>query len=198
VEAVSLASPIERMPALIRSMSSVPANLLFSVGNRLTEPRLRWAPISVRRANGGYITTVIDDMVQWMPEAPGGRSRMIRPLSRLAAQGRGLLTFLPAFYTIAVVLSNVAYNVIPRALDHDIISRLLEGSRPIAILVSEFNPDSHMTSGVVVEGLSDHLSAADFDHSLEQERAAQVRFYMPVTLQPKHASQVGRSIKQRL
>ena len=105
--------------------------------------------------------TVIDDMVQWMPEPPGGRLRMLRPPSRLDAQGRGLLTFLPALclgavhrtsaYTIAVVLNDVAYNVIPRALDHDpvawdvdgtgadIISRLLAGSRPITILVSEFN-----------------------------------------------------------
>jgi hypothetical protein len=213
VEAVSLASPIERMPALIRSMSSVPANLLFSVGDRLTEPGLRWAPKSVLRANGGYVMTVIDDMVQWMPEPPGGQLRMLRPPSRLDVQGRGLLTFLPALrlgavhrtgaYTIAVVLNDVAYNVIPRALDHDpaardvdgagagIISRLLAGSRPITILVSEFSPDSHMTSGVVVEVLSHHLPAADFDHYLDQERATQVRFCMPVTLQPKQASQVG-------
>lgn len=213
VETISLASPTERMSALIRSMSYVPANLLFSVGERLTEPGLRWAPKSVRRAGGGYVMTVIDDMIQWMPEPRSGRSRILRPPSRIDTQGRGLLTFLPALrlgpvhrnsaYTITVVLNGLAYNVIPRAVDHDpdardvdgagadIIAQLLAAIRPIAILVSEFSPDNHMTFGVVVEVLSQHLLAADFDHSLDQEGATRVRFCMPVLLQPKEASQVG-------
>ena len=157
--------------------------------------------------------TVIDDMVQWMPEPPGGRSSISRPPSRLDPQGRGLLTFLAALrlgavqrtgaYTIAVALKDVAYNVIPRALDHDpaardvdgagadIISRLLAGRRPITMVVSEFSPDSNMTSGVVVEVLSYYLPATDVDHFLDQERATRVRFCMPMTLQPKQASQVG-------
>jgi hypothetical protein len=64
---------------------------------------------------------------------------MLRPPSRLDAQGRGLLTFLLALrlgavyctsaYTIAVVLNSVTYNVIPRALDHDPATQDIDSAR---------------------------------------------------------------------
>ncbi|KAI9686836.1 MAG: hypothetical protein M1822_002589 [Bathelium mastoideum] len=87
------ASSSERMPKLLQLLPSIPANVLFSTGSRLTQEGLRWAPESFLQPKGLVGTPIPESVPKSWAETT---VKEARPMFALHPQNRGLRAFLPA------------------------------------------------------------------------------------------------------
>ena len=196
VAPIVAASSEEKMATLFRAMKHIPANVLFTLGPRLSSKGLRWAPATFLRSKGGSTLYVVKDLVPMSLEQIAVKSWAPRPMSKLDAEGRGLWTFNPAirlpelirhnadsmklsfemfdtvfdFYGIdAEDFEDVARNTIQTGK----VETMLNKGNELAILVQEFNPYERMYSGVLVEIIDDIIEPG-------YEGAKGVRYHMPV------------------
>ncbi|KAK1811421.1 hypothetical protein LTR12_014231 [Friedmanniomyces endolithicus] len=95
IQPVLHAAPEDRMPALIKAMAHPPANLMFSIGPRLTQRGFRWAPRSILRSRGGYAANIVEDAVSLNFAQLDADERSPRLMCELHPGGEGLLSFNP-------------------------------------------------------------------------------------------------------
>ncbi|KAK1058893.1 hypothetical protein LTR74_013033 [Friedmanniomyces endolithicus] len=95
IQPILHAAPEDRMPALIKAMAHPPANLMFSIGPRLTQRGFRWAPRSILRSRGGYAANAVEDAVSLDYAQLDADERSPRLMCELHPEGEGLLSFNP-------------------------------------------------------------------------------------------------------
>lgn len=84
----------DRMKKLIESMPTVPANMIFAVGLRLSFPGFRWAPSTLLRSKGGgCFTAPVEELVPMSLDQIENNHVFERRASKLDESGRGLRTF---------------------------------------------------------------------------------------------------------
>lgn len=168
------APPENRMIALMKSMPTVPANVLFTAGPRTHEEGFRWAPTSFLRANGAVPGQPISDLVPMTLEDLESRSLTVRLMSKLDAEGRGLVTFNPAIgiRNISTASGSFMVEMLGRPLEFALtdedynresthsermqaVLEMLRGGKKLAILVPDFDPTHRLHNGVLVEVLSE-------------------------------------------
>lgn len=205
------ADPGHRMKVLIESMPCVPANLMFTVGPRLTEPGFTWAPASVLRSKGAYGQNVISDVVPIDSRQARDGSRSARLMNTLAPDGKGLLSFNPAIkikivFKISAESTQLTFIMFARAysfhgLDADFdnneknakrtseIEQLIRQGKKLAILVPTFDPKSRIYNGALVEvtdgnygtAISDMINQPGDPSVRPQDQAVKARFIMLVS-----------------
>ncbi|KAK0266416.1 hypothetical protein LTS09_000368 [Friedmanniomyces endolithicus] len=95
IQPILHAAPEDRMPALIKAMAHPPANLMFSIGPRLTHRGFRWAPRSILRSRGGYAANAVEDAVSLDYAQLDADERSPRLMCELHPEGLGLVSFDP-------------------------------------------------------------------------------------------------------
>lgn len=199
-----LAAPTEyTMIALIKNMRYVLANMLFTLGPRLTEPGFRWAPASVLRSKGACVATIVQDLVPLDLEQLRKREAVTRLMSTLDKEGRGSLSFNPgtgidrlygfhegADRRLAFETLGTTYAV--SGIDEDLgasgrdgqytvqIENMLGECRRLAIVVSELDPSQLSPISTLVEVLSESKSFRESRPLAEGAKKA--RFCMLVLL----------------
>jgi len=166
--------PEQRMTALIKAMPKVPANMIFTMGPRISCEGFRWAPMSLLRSKGSLPCGPISDLVPMSLDDLKSGDRTVRLMSKLDSQGRGLITFNPAVRLEKIAMADDAFvfELLGRTLASSFadkeqtwekrdsepmlqLARLLGERRKIAILLHEFNPTDKMSNGIVIEMLSE-------------------------------------------
>ena len=164
----------QRMIALIKAMPQVPANMIFTIGPRISCEGFRWAPTSLLRSKGSQPCGPISDLVPMSLDDLKSGNRTVRLMSKLDSEGRGLITFNPAVRLEKIAMADNAFlfELLDRTFAASFADKehiwekrdsepmlqlagLLGDQRKVAILLHEFDPTHKMSNGIVIEMFSE-------------------------------------------